>query len=92
MSKEPDRQPGRGVHRAYFPNPDSYCAPATARGAPPGPPPQLRERLDVFVSHDWPQWITKYGDAAALFRKKPYFKAEVRRGARARGGGGKTAG
>jgi hypothetical protein len=33
--------------------------------------------LDVFVSHDWPQWITRYGDAAALFKKKPYFQKEV---------------
>lgn len=36
--------------------------------------------VDVFLSHDWPQWVTRYGDAAALFRKKPYFKAEVRLG------------
>ena len=50
-----------------------------------GARPQLREPLDVFVSHDWPIWITKHGDAAALFRKKPYFKTEV--GGQGRGGG-----
>lgn len=37
----------------------------------------MRQPLDVFVSHDWPQWITRHGDAAGLFRKKPYFRAEV---------------
>jgi hypothetical protein len=39
---------------------------------------QLREPVDVFVSHDWPQWITRHGDAAALFRRKPYFRDEAR--------------
>jgi len=43
---------------------------------------QIRQPLDVFLSHDWPQWITKHGDAAALFRKKPYFQKEVRGGVR----------
>ena len=31
---------------------------------------QIRKPLDIFLSHDWPQGITQYGDAADLMRKK----------------------
>lgn len=39
---------------------------------------QLQQPVDVFLSHDWPNQITRCGDADRLFAKKPYFKAEVR--------------
>ena len=40
---------------------------------------QVKESVDIFMSHDWPTHITQYGDAAALFQKKPYFRAEADR-------------
>ena len=32
---------------------------------------------DLFVSHDWPQGIARYGDMEHLFRNKPYLRDEV---------------
>ena len=34
-------------------------------------------RLDVIISHDWPQGIEQHGDTDALLRKKPFFRQEV---------------
>ena len=31
-----------------------------------------------MMSHDWPLGIYHHGDTAALLRKKPFFKDEVR--------------
>ena len=33
--------------------------------------------LDVFMTHDWPRGITRYGDEQALVRKKSFFKEEI---------------
>lgn len=33
----------------------------------------------IFLSHDWPLEIEKFGDTAALLRRKPFFRDEVRR-------------
>jgi lariat debranching enzyme len=33
--------------------------------------------VDIFMSHDWPVTITRYGDEAALLRKKSFFAEEV---------------
>ncbi|KAJ2910187.1 lariat debranching enzyme [Coemansia aciculifera] len=41
---------------------------------------QIRRPLDIVVSHDWPQYIERYGNTAELLRKKPFFEAEVNRG------------
>ncbi|KAF8060563.1 DBR1 [Scenedesmus sp. PABB004] len=41
---------------------------------------QLREPTSVFLSHDWPNLITRHGNAAWLFKKKPYFQKEAERG------------
>ncbi|KAJ2695058.1 hypothetical protein H4R19_005866, partial [Coemansia spiralis] len=41
---------------------------------------QLRTPLDIVVSHDWPQYIERYGDTQGLLQKKPFFRAEVARG------------
>ena len=38
---------------------------------------QLRQPLDVFLSHDWPRGVAAHGNAGALFRAKPFLKAEV---------------
>ncbi|KAK7980283.1 hypothetical protein PG989_012740 [Apiospora arundinis] len=41
---------------------------------------QIREQVDVGVSHDWPRAIERHGDEAALFREKPFFANESRDG------------
>ncbi|KAF2349804.1 Lariat debranching enzyme C-terminal [Trinorchestia longiramus] len=33
--------------------------------------------LDIFLTHDWPRGITKFGDAEKLCRVKPFFTEEV---------------
>ncbi|KAK4052972.1 lariat debranching enzyme [Microbotryomycetes sp. JL221] len=41
---------------------------------------QLRsqgDRIDIFMSHDWPLGIEQHGDTAGLLRAKPFFKQEV---------------
>lgn len=39
---------------------------------------QLHGDISLLLSHDWPNEITRYGNKAQLFRKKPYFQQEVR--------------
>ena len=39
---------------------------------------QVREPVDVFLSHDWPRGIAYHGDQQALFRKKKHLINEVR--------------
>ncbi|KAJ2500558.1 lariat debranching enzyme [Coemansia sp. RSA 1972] len=41
---------------------------------------QIRQPLDIVVSHDWPQNIERYGDTNGLVKKKPFFEKEVERG------------
>ncbi|RVD84915.1 uncharacterized protein DFL_003251 [Arthrobotrys flagrans] len=36
--------------------------------------------VDIFVSHDWPEGITKYGNEAALLAVKQHFRKEVAEG------------
>ncbi|KAJ2669942.1 lariat debranching enzyme [Coemansia sp. RSA 1085] len=38
---------------------------------------QIRWPLDIMISHDWPQYIERYGDTEGLLKKKPFFKKEV---------------
>ncbi|XP_017494349.1 PREDICTED: lariat debranching enzyme-like [Rhagoletis zephyria] len=38
---------------------------------------QLTEKLDVFLSHDWPINIHQCGNVGYLLRKKPFFRDEV---------------
>lgn len=37
------------------------------------------QKIDLFISHDWPRGIEQYGDTGKLLRAKPFFKEEVRR-------------
>ena len=39
---------------------------------------QLKQPLDVFLSHDWPQGIADHGNKGQLFRMKPSLREEVR--------------
>lgn len=36
-------------------------------------------RLDIMLSHDWPQGIEQHGDTDSLLRQKPFFREEVHR-------------
>ena len=38
---------------------------------------QPPRRLDIMVSHDWPQGIEQYGDVNDLVRRKPFFRQEI---------------
>ncbi|KAL7578401.1 hypothetical protein ACA910_012798 [Epithemia clementina (nom. ined.)] len=38
---------------------------------------QQRSRLDIFVSHDWPQGIEQHGNTEELLQRKPYFRSEI---------------
>ena len=38
---------------------------------------QVKEPIDIFLSHDWPVRITDHGDWEQLVREKPYFQQEV---------------
>jgi lariat debranching enzyme len=35
------------------------------------------QRMDIMVSHDWPQGIEQYGDTMDLIRRKPFFQQEI---------------
>ncbi|XP_068656288.1 lariat debranching enzyme isoform X2 [Aristolochia californica] len=39
---------------------------------------QVKEQIDIFVSHDWPCGITDYGNWEQLLQQKPYFEKEIK--------------
>ncbi|KAK9762068.1 lariat debranching enzyme, partial [Basidiobolus ranarum] len=39
---------------------------------------QIKQPLDIFLSHDWPRGIEQHGDVHSLLRRKPFFRDEVR--------------
>jgi lariat debranching enzyme len=38
---------------------------------------QPSRRLDIMISHDWPQGVEQYGDVHDLIRRKPFFRQEI---------------
>jgi lariat debranching enzyme len=36
-------------------------------------------RTDVFLSHDWPAGVERFGDLDQLLRRKPFFREEIER-------------
>lgn len=42
---------------------------------------RLRQPVDVFLSHDWPQGIARHGDTARLLQRKAFLRGEVGGGA-----------
>ncbi|XP_026558187.1 lariat debranching enzyme [Pseudonaja textilis] len=38
---------------------------------------QLKQPMDVFLSHDWPRSIYHYGNKTLLLKKKSFFRSEV---------------
>jgi len=41
---------------------------------------QIRESVDVFLTHDWPNGIEKYGNLKKLLHVKPFFAEDIKRG------------
>ena len=39
---------------------------------------QLKQPLDIMLSHDWPHAIASHGNIQQLFRAKPHLRADVR--------------
>ena len=39
-----------------------------------------QQKLDIVLSHDWPQHIEKKGNMRKLFKDKPFFKADINNG------------
>lgn len=37
------------------------------------------ESVQVFLSHDWPRGITKYGNVERLLKWKPFFRQDIER-------------
>eukprot|EP00850_Spirogloea_muscicola_P000868 SM000003S11113 [mRNA] locus=s3:1045150:1048393:+ [translate_table: standard] len=37
----------------------------------------LKEPIDIFVSHDWPNGIWEHGNVQELVRRKPFFKSDI---------------
>jgi lariat debranching enzyme len=35
---------------------------------------------EIFISHDWPEGIYRYGDTASLLKTKPFFKQDIAKG------------
>ncbi|KAL8220227.1 UNVERIFIED_CONTAM: lariat debranching enzyme [Gekko kuhli] len=38
---------------------------------------QLKQPMDIFMSHDWPRGIYHYGNKKSLLKKKSFFRQEV---------------
>ncbi|KAK0182248.1 hypothetical protein PV327_000406 [Microctonus hyperodae] len=38
---------------------------------------QLSEKIDIFLSHDWPRGISKYGNERELLRRKSFLKDDI---------------
>lgn len=38
---------------------------------------QVKQPLDIFLSHDWPRGITNHGDSQQLLRSKSFLREEI---------------
>ncbi len=38
---------------------------------------QIKESIDIMLTHDWPTGITTFGNCSELLRIKPYFEEEI---------------
>jgi lariat debranching enzyme len=38
---------------------------------------QLKNNVDIMISHDWPRGITKFGNVEELLDKKRFLKKEI---------------
>lgn len=37
----------------------------------------MSDKIDIFLSHDWPRGITKYGNEKVLLKRKPFFRSDI---------------
>ena len=44
------------------------------------PPDQIKQPIDIFLTHDWPRNIYNYGNKAQLLSRKQFLREEVRQG------------
>jgi len=40
----------------------------------------LHQKLDIFLSHDWPEGIVEYGNKELLLKRKPFFRKDLEQG------------
>lgn len=40
---------------------------------------QIREEVDIGLSHDWPAWVELFGDYQSLYSRKPHFLDSAKR-------------
>ncbi|EME26984.1 Lariat debranching enzyme [Galdieria sulphuraria] len=40
----------------------------------------LIHKLDIFISHDWPEGVTEYGNKESLLKRKPFFRKDLEEG------------
>ncbi|GJQ08259.1 hypothetical protein GpartN1_g50.t1 [Galdieria partita] len=40
----------------------------------------VKHKLDIFISHDWPEGVTDYGNKELLLKKKPFFRKDLEEG------------
>ncbi|KAI7872966.1 lariat debranching enzyme, C-terminal domain-containing protein [Spinellus fusiger] len=38
---------------------------------------RIQKPMDIFLSHDWPRGIERFGNMKKLIKKKPYFQQEI---------------
>ena len=55
-------------------NPNNICPPPTPAIALLS---QIQKPIDIFLSHDWPCNIARYGNTKDLIRRKQFLAAEV---------------
>ncbi|ODV88428.1 hypothetical protein CANCADRAFT_33026 [Tortispora caseinolytica NRRL Y-17796] len=40
----------------------------------------IKDRMDLFMAHDWPQGIAHFGDLKQLLEEKPFLKTDIKTG------------
>jgi len=41
---------------------------------------QIAKPIDMFLSHDWPEGIYRYGNVEQLLKRKPFFREDIEKG------------
>ncbi|CAG9127968.1 unnamed protein product [Plutella xylostella] len=67
----------RGLHEYPPYNPSSIRSVFHVRSLDVFRLSQVKEKVHVMLSHDWPNGITDYGNKSALLRKKPFFRQDI---------------
>ncbi|KAG7297700.1 hypothetical protein JYU34_018417 [Plutella xylostella] len=67
----------RGLHECPPYNPASIRSVFHVRSLDVFRLSQVKEKVHVMLSHDWPNGITDYGNKNALLRMKPFFRQDI---------------